>query len=313
MLQVEPLGPQPGLTFVAQNERAPARSSAVAVGNFDGVHRGHQAMLALLREGAGVAEIARTVALTFDPHPGEVLGRGSPPVLTALDRRAELVRSLGIGELAVCAFDAELATFTPERFARELLVGALGAAIVVVGENFRFGAQRAGDVATLRALGDELGFRAVAAPLAGDAEGPFSSSRARDAVRAGDMRAAERVLGRPHSFEGTVARGAQRGRTIGFPTANLEEIVELVPPRGVYAVRALGYGDGVMNIGVRPTVMGDRETREVHIFESPGDLYGRRVRVEVVERIRDERKFASLEELETQIARDADAARAILA
>jgi riboflavin kinase/FMN adenylyltransferase len=250
-----------------------------------------------------------THAVTFDPHPGVVLGRGSPPLLTTLDRRADLVRALGVGDLSVCPFDADLATWSPRRFVEELLVGELGVRLVVVGENFRFGAQRAGDFALLKSLGGELDFEAVPAPLAGDGNGPFSSSRARDAIRVGDMAEATNVLGRPHAFTGTVVRGAQRGRTIGFPTANLEEIPEMVPPRGVYAVDVDELGRGVMNIGVRPTVSGESETREVHVLDWSGDLYGRRITVHVLEHIRDEKKFGSLDELKAQIQKDANAAR----
>lgn len=251
----------------------------------------------------------RSHAVTFDPHPGMVLGRGMPPLLTTLDRRAELVEALGVDDLSVCPFDADLASWPPRRFVEELVVGNLGARLVVVGENFRFGAQRAGDFALLRSLGLELGFDAEPAPLAGDDKGPFSSSRARDAIRTGDVEEAARVLGRPHAFTGTVVRGAQRGRTIGFPTANLAEIVEIVPPRGVYAVEIVGIGRGVMNIGVRPTVAGEAETCEVFILDWSGDLYGRRISVSLLARLREERKFTTLDELKAQIAKDVDAAR----
>src|SRR5262249_224232 len=158
-------------------------------------------------------------------------------------------------------------TWTPDRFVRDLVVGAIGAKLVVVGQNFRFGAQRAGDFALLQTLGTELDFEAIPAPLAGDDTGPFSSSRARAPIRPRDMIEAMNVLGRPHAFTGTVVRGAQRGRTIGFPTANLDEVLEMLPPRGVYAVSVHGYGPGVMNIGKRPTVGGEMETREVFLLE----------------------------------------------
>lgn len=297
--------------ILSRSERAPASNAAVAVGNFDGVHRGHAAMLAQL---VGLAQQLpdgklRTHAVTFDPHPGVVLGRGAPPVLTTLDRRTELVHALGVDELSVCPFDAELATWSPRRFVEDLLVGAMGAKLVVVGENFRFGAKRAGDFTLLRSLGAELGFRAEPATLSGDEKGPWSSSRVRDAIRLGDVEEAARVLGRPHSFEGTVMRGAQRGRTIGFPTANLAEIIEMTPKRGVYVVDVTSIGRGVMNIGVRPTVAGEHETCEVFVLDWSGDLYGKRIRVELLARIRDERKFASLDELKAQIAKDAEAAR----
>jgi riboflavin kinase/FMN adenylyltransferase len=266
-------------------------------------------MLDLLVRSAAPLRL-RSHAVTFDPHPGMVLGRGAPPLLTSLDRRADLVHSLGVDDLSVCPFDADLASWPPRRFVEELLVGALGAKLVVVGTNFRFGAQRAGDFALLQSLGLELGFHAEPAPLAGDDQGPWSSSRARDAIRAGDVVEAAHVLGRPHSFEGTVVRGAQRGRTIGFPTANLAEIIEMIPKRGVYAVDVVGIGRGVMNIGVRPTVSGESETCEVFVLDWSGDLYGKRIRVELLSRIRDEKKFASLDELKAQIAKDADATRA---
>lgn len=296
----------PPYAVLSRSARASA-SSAVAVGNFDGVHRGHAALLgALVRRAEVLGLPAR--AVTFDPHPGVVLGRGAPPRLTTLERRAELVRALG-AELVVCPFDAELSSWPPRRFAEELLARALGARAVVVGEDFRFGAGRAGDFALLASLGAELGFAAEAAPIAGDAGGPFSSSRVREALAAGDAGEAARVLGRPHSFEGTVARGDARGRALGFPTANLEDVVEVVPARGVYAVRVVGLGHGVMNVGVRPTVSGERETREVHVLDFDGDLYGRRLRVEVVARLREERRFGSVDELRAQIARDVEAAR----
>lgn len=290
----------------------------MALGNFDGVHLGHRAILAQTVEVARGLSVA-PIVLSFDPHPAEVLGRGRPPMLTTLDRRAALVRACGIEDFELCTFDAELATWSPERFAGELLVKAIGARAVVVGENFRFGAGRAGDFATLRALGEEHGFVAVPATLAGDARGPFSSTRAREAVAAGDLAEVARVLGRPHEIAGVVVEGDRRGRTIGFPTANLGPPLEMLPPRGVYAVRVAlvtdddrHLADGVMNFGVRPTVGGEIETREVHLLDWSGDLYGATLRLQLVARIREERKFPSLDALRGQIAEDVRAARALL-
>lgn len=295
------------------------RPSAVVVGNFDGVHRGHQAIAALTlgaaREGGLVPAL-----LTFDPHPGETLGAGAPPVLTTLERKAELCGRLGIERVVARAFDASFATWSPERFARELLAVRLVAKVVVVGDNFRFGAGRTGDLALLTSLGRELGFEVRVSPMSEDAGGAFSSTRARAAIAAGDLAAAESVLGRRHSLSGVVEAGDRRGRLLGFPTANLGGVVEMLPPDGVYAVavdeghpgRALALG--VMNVGFRPTLgVPPRRTIEAHLFDLDRDLYGARLRVHLVVRLRGEMRFESLDALKAQIARDAERARACLA
>jgi riboflavin kinase/FMN adenylyltransferase len=284
--------------------------SAVVIGNLDGVHRGHQAVLRQARALAGARGL-RTLVLTFDPHPAEVLKGATPPRLCTLERRVELLRRHGADDVVVEPFTPELAALSPERFARELLVGRLGAAAVVVGEDFHFGRDRAGDLTALRRLGADLGFEVAPAEIAGDARGAFSSTRVRDAVKEGDLEEATRLLGRPHSVSGVVEGGDRRGRTIGFPTANLGGVIELLPPNGVYAVLADGR-PAVMNLGVRPTVDGTSRRVEVHVLDFDGDLYGRPMRVHLVRRIRDEQKFAGLGELKAQIARDADAARALL-
>lgn len=297
----------------------PGRSSIVVIGNFDGVHRGHQAVLAGARSAADEHGLQVRV-LTFDPHPAVVMGRVAPALLTTLERRAELLRRAGVDEVDVRTFDLEFSHYGPARFAEELLSGRLGARVVIVGSNFRFGHEREGDFARLEALGARLGFEARAASMVGDARGPFSSTRAREALAAADLEEVHRILGRPHAFSGVVAHGQQRGRTLGFPTANLEEIPEFIPPNGVYAVlvdvlddagAASALGKGVMNVGVRPTVGGEpRQTQEVHLFDFERDLYGARLRVHLIARVRDERKFPSLEELKAQIAEDAASARA---
>ena len=287
-----------------------ARASVVVIGNFDGVHRGHQAVL---RQARGIADAdgLACVVLTFDPHPREVLGGTARPPLTTLARRIELLRAHGADDVAIQPFSLEFAAWSPDRFARDLLAARLSARAVVVGENFRFGAKRAGDLPKLRELGAELGFRAEAAQVDGDAKGPFSSTRVRQALAAGDLAEATLVLGRPHSLSGTVEEGDRVGRKIGFPTANLGGVVELLPPYGVYAIRADGRA-GVMNIGVRPTVGGSSLRIEAHLFDFDGDLYGTAMRVELIGRIRGEQKFSGLDELKAQIAKDADAARAML-
>ena len=298
------------------------KPTVVVIGNFDGVHRGHQAVL-----GEAVATAREkgleAAVLTFHPHPGLVLGRGEPPVLTALPRRAELIRRLGVARVFVRKFDLEFAKWSPEEFARELVSKGLLAKVVVVGENFRFGAERAGDLTTLRELGQSMGFEARVHGVARDAGGPFSSTRARQALSRGDLEEARAVLGRPHALSGVVAEGDKRGRTIGFSTANLEGVAEVVPPDGVYAVLVDGIGAdgaahalarGVMNIGVRPTIAGEKKrTLEAHLLDFAADLYGKILRVHLIARLRDEQRFDGLDALKAQIARDVLAARALLA
>lgn len=285
--------------------------TAIVIGNLDGVHRGHQAVLRQAR-GIAAARDLSTLALTFDPHPSQVLRGFTPPRLATVERRVELLERHGADRVVVEPFTHELAAFSPERFAKELLSERLGARAVIVGENFRFGARRAGDLEALRTLGNELGFEVAVTEVAGDERGPFSSTRVRDAIAVGDLDEATRLLGRRHSISGVVEGGDRRGRTIGFPTANVGGVVEVLPPHGVYAVFA-DDRPGVMNLGIRPTVDGTSLRVEVHLFDFDGDLYGTAMRVHLVKRLRDEKKFASLEELKAQIAIDAEAARAALA
>jgi riboflavin kinase / FMN adenylyltransferase len=299
-----------------------ATPCALVIGNFDGVHRGHQAVLKQAVADAHAAGI-EPCALTFDPHPAQVVGAGAPPLLTSIEDRVELIGAIGVARVYARRFDARFAAWSPQRFASELVARALHARLVVVGQNFRFGAKRAGDLGLLRTFGAELGFEAHVHQVAADARGPYSSTRARDAVAAGDLEEAQRVLGRPHFATGVVVVGDRRGRTIGFPTANLDGIAELLPPHGVYAVSVDRLdGDerrpiarGVTNIGVRPTVASGgppRRTVETHLLDFEGDLYGARLRLHWLARLRDEAKFASLAELQAQIARDVDSARKVV-
>ena len=312
---------EPDAASDAAGRVPPSRGSVVVIGNFDGVHRGHQAVLA---EAVALAERRALVplVLTFAPHPAAVLGRTPPPLLTTLPHRAELLAGLGLRRVVALRFDLGFAAWSPERFARELLRDTLGARVVVVGENFRFGARRAGDFAELARLGFRFGFEACGHAMAADGRGAFSSTRAREAIGAGDLAEARAVLGRSHALSGVVAHGEARGRTLGFPTANLEGIAEMVPPHGVYAVRVDALdgprperlAGGVMNIGVRPTVSGEgRATHEAHLFDFEGDLYGRALRVHLVARLREERRFDGVDALRAQIRKDSEAARAALA
>jgi riboflavin kinase/FMN adenylyltransferase len=300
-----------------------ASPCVLVVGNFDGVHLGHQSVL---RE--AVADAARmglpARVLTFEPHPGAVVGPGAPPLLTTLERRIEIMEGLGVDCVYVRQFDAAFAAWAPERFARDLVAGALHARLVVVGQNFRFGSRRSGDLGLLRRLGAELGFEARVHAIASDAHGPYSSTRVREAISTADLDEVRRVLGRPHALTGTVVHGDELGRTLGFPTANLEPVAEILPPDGVYAVRVAlrartgafePLGDGAMSIGVRPTVDPDGAARkvEVFVFGFEGDLYGAELRSELVSRLREQRKFPSLEALKAQMATDVEQAKVQLA
>jgi riboflavin kinase / FMN adenylyltransferase len=298
----------------------PRSPSLVAIGNFDGVHRGHQAVIAQAVRVAREASLVPLV-LTFDPHPSLVLGRGALPALTSLERKVELLcRQSDDLSVVVEPFTLELSRTEPAEFAERLLVDALGARVVLVGENFRFGRARSGDLARLGELGAGLGFRALSATLEADARGPLSSTRIRASLALGALGEVEALLGRPHALTGRVIAGQGRGRTIGVPTANLTDIGEAAPPHGVYAVLVDHEQDGVFtalaggvaNFGVRPT-LGAGPSFEVHLFDTTRDLYGQELRVHLIQRLRDEQKFSNLDELVAQISRDIQAARALSA
>jgi riboflavin kinase/FMN adenylyltransferase len=268
---------------------------AVALGTFDGVHRGHRAVIDAVKS-AGL----RSTVLTFEPHPRLVLGY-DVQLLTTLERRVELIGEAGPDETLVVEFTQELSRREPEEFVADYLT-AIGAEVVVAGEDFRFGAGRRGDVALLRRLG--LDVRPV--PLV---EG-VSSSRIRELVREGDLRAAAELLGRPFELEGEVVYGDQRGGTLGFPTANLSPDPHvLVPAYGIYAGEALDHRVAA-SIGVNPHYGGSERRIEAFLLDFEGDLYGSRLRLELWERLREERAFASEEDLIAQIAADVEAARA---
>ena len=212
-----------------------AAPCALVIGNFDGVHRGHQAVL-LQASAEARAGGLDACALTFDPHPAKVVGSGAPPVLTSLEDCVELMGAFGIDRVYARRFDEAFAAWSPRRFVTDLVAGGLLARRVVVGENFRFGARREGDLSLLNELGRKVGFEPRVHAFAGDDRGAYSSTRARDAIASGDLAEAAHVLGRAHALTGEVVHGDARGRSLGFPTANLEGIAELLPPSGVYAV-----------------------------------------------------------------------------
>jgi riboflavin kinase/FMN adenylyltransferase len=271
-----------------------ARRRAVALGTFDGVHRGHRRVLE-----AAMASGETSTAVTFDPHPRVALGYGVE-LLTSLERRLELLDEAGLDEALVVDFDLELAQLAPDEFAQRILL-PIGTDVVVAGVNFRFGRGRSGDLELLRGLG--LDVRPV--PLV---EG-VSSTRIRDLLRAGEVERAARLLGRPAEVEGTVVAGDARGGTLGFPTANLRpEAGLLVPGYGIYA----GAADGrraAISIGTNPHYGGGERRIEAFLLDFEGDLYGKRLRLELWERLRDERAFESEAELVAQIAEDVEATR----
>lgn len=291
------------------------RGVVVVLGNFDGVHLGH---MAVLRRGLDEARERGTklVAATFDPHPRAVLWPGDEPkLLTSLDlRREELVRQ-GVNEVYAIHFDRALSKKSPEEFVRDVLVGEIGAGIVVVGENFRFGYRASGDFGDLQRLMREAGGDAFAVSLQNTSGAEITSTRIRALVAAGDVGEASRLLGRPYVLRGEVVEGDRRGRTIGFPTANvLPDPAVIVPARGVYAgfVRIDGKEHAACtNVGVAPTFDRAESRVEAHLLNFEGDLYGKTVDVGFTRRIREEKRFSGIEELRAQIARDVEEARKI--
>lgn len=288
----------------------------MALGNFDGVHLGHQAVLRRAVE-EGRERGVRVVAATFDPHPRAVLGSGgSPGLLTPLELRREALLRYGADEVRVITFDLELSKKSPREFVRDVLVGEMGAGAVVVGENFQFGHRAAGDVGDLAALMEEMGGKAHVVPVRG-AEGPgeISSTRIRALVSEGAVTEAAGLLGRRYALRGEVVEGDRRGRSIGFPTANVRpDPVALVPARGVYAgfVRVGGETYAACtNIGVAPTFDRAESRVEAHLLDFEGDLYGLVVDVDFARRLRDERRFSGVDELKGQIHRDVQEARRI--
>jgi riboflavin kinase / FMN adenylyltransferase len=276
----------------AQLDRQPR---AVAIGTFDGVHRGHRAVVA-----AAVATGLAPTAITFDPHPRVALGN-QVELVTTLERRLELLADAGAESTVVASFTPELMRLEPEEFAESYL-RTIGAEVVVAGEDFRFGARRRGDLALL----ENLGFRVVDVP---EVDG-VSSTAIRKALVEGDVRAAAQMLGRPYELDGVVVAGDQRGGTLGYPTANLALEPQLACPAfGIYAGQALGHRAAV-SIGTNPHYGGTERRIEPYLLDFEGDLYGRRLVVELWQRLRDESVFGSEEELVAQIGKDVDATRA---
>ena len=327
------------LRSIEAAKAAPLAPSVATVGTFEGVHLGHRTVI---REVVATARVlgATPVVVTFSRHPRAVIEGRAPMLLTSIGHRLRILESLGVGAVLMLDFDESLRRTKAEDFAREVFGEALGCLRVVLGYNNRFGRGGEGDIETLRRVGARCGFEAIQGPEVALGGVPVSSTVIRNAVLEGNLEVAARMLGRPFSVLGTVVEGDGRGRTIGYPTANLDLHHEVRPPRGVYgcevridgpdvAGREGGRGPGragLVNIGVRPTVGGqatngvpdwderDREDKvEVHVLDYEGDLYGTELEAAFLLRVRGERKFPSLDDLKVQIAEDEEVFRAWLA
>ena len=292
--------------------------SVVTVGTFDGVHRGHQAIIDHLqsraRQRAGVSTL-----ISFDPHPRAVVHGEEVPLLTTVDERASVLEHYGLDRFVVIPFSMDFARMDPVDYVEEILVQTVGLREITVGYDHRFGRDREGDVDLLRACGSEHGFDVDVIPPQEVDEDVVSSRKIRETLETeGDVTAAAEQLGRPYQLKGIVARGEGRGREIGYPTANLalNDPRKLVPKRGVYATRVtLPDGDtrgGMMNIGRRPTFDEMEVTVEVHLFDFEGDLYGETLSVQFLQRLRDEQKFDSADALATQLSEDERHCRTIV-
>ncbi|MCH8492578.1 MAG: bifunctional riboflavin kinase/FAD synthetase [Idiomarina sp.] len=307
------------------NIAARHRGCVLTIGNFDGVHLGHQAVLANVRAQAQALQVPAAVMI-FEPQPLELFAPHKAPArLSRWQDKYRMLAACGIDRLLLTQFNQRFANLTAEQFIEEVLVKQLGVKLLVVGDDFRFGKGRTGDFKLLQAAGETFGFQVIDTTSYRTENIRVSSTAIRSALVTADFAAAEHMLGRPFEFTGRVRHGAKRGRTIGFPTANIALQRQRSPLTGVFAVNVKIAGDpasqsygGVANIGRKPTVNGERELLEVHLFDypasaGPDDLYGKQLTVTPLLWLRDEHKFASFEALQKQIIEDAEAARAFLA
>ena len=290
----------------------------VTIGVFDGVHRGHQQIVGRAVERAAELGVP-SVVLTFDPHPSEVVRPGShPPMLTSQRYRAELLEALGVDVVCVQPFTQEFSRLSPDAFVHAVLVEGLRARAVVVGENFRYGHKAAGDLASLTAAGRRFGFSVEGVGLLGSDDTTWSSTYVRSLVQAGDVEGAAVALGREHRVEGVVVRGDQRGRELGYPTANLQPLPwSAVPADGVYAGRLVRSGGeqlpAAISIGTNPTFAGVERRVEAYVLDWSGDLYGERVGLSFTARLRATERYDGIEPLIAQMARDVERTRQLTA
>jgi len=296
---------------------SPFPNAVVTIGNFDGVHLGHQALFHEVIEKADAIG-GTSVAITFDPHPIRVLkGNGDPPLLTRFEQKVELIARSGIAELVCIPFTPEFASLSAEAFVKDILLRTIGMKAIVTGKDYTFGKNRSGTIDLLKSLATQYGFEVIVSDwILHSGEERISSTKIREYILAGEMDAARKMLGRHYQISGTVISGRNRGaKLLGFPTANIALHDEVCPKTGVYAVTVECLEKvfwGVANIGYSPTFDDNLFTIEIHILDFHNDIYGKNIRVNIVERIRDEQKFASLNELTDQIRKDIHVARNIL-
>ncbi len=299
--------------------------TAVALGKFDGVHRGHQRVIQPILHKSADAERIYPTVITFLPHPQEFFTGKPRRLLTPLDEKVQHLELLGVEQLVIIPFNEELSALTPEQFVEQIIVEKLRASRISVGQDFCFGSQRSGNAMDLQVLVAKYGIPVTIVPLETHEDNllvqhdRISTSLIRQTLETGDIERANRLLGRPYTLIGTVVKGQQLGRTIGFPTANLQLPEDkFLPRKGVYAVRVIAINTpdttlnnrwGVMNIGDRPTVNGTHPTVEVHLLDFTGDLYDRKLEIQLEKFLRAEQKFPSLEALKAQIQLDCNAAR----
>jgi riboflavin kinase/FMN adenylyltransferase len=299
--------------------KEPFKGAVITIGNFDGVHIGHQALFYEVIEKADLLE-GTSIAMTFDPHPLTLLRpEGRPPLITPIEQRAELIERSGIDVLICIPFSREFAAIPARLFVEDLLVGRIGMKAIVVGEDYSFGKDREGNVELLQALAPRLGYEVIVTRMIRSVRGlvdRVSSTAIRDLVLSGEMEKAQQMLGRFYQVRGRVVTGRNRGgRLLGFPTANIQLQDELCPKTGIYAVKVEVGGAfhyGVANIGYSPTFDDHQFTVEVHILDFDRSIYGEKIHVNFIRRIRDEMKFASVEDLKRQIFADIETARKII-
>ena len=292
------------------NIRPEHKGTVVTIGNFDGVHRGHQAVIRQLHDQAR-SSCTRTTIFTFDPLPREYfMGEKAPARLSTFREKYIQFQRLGIDQMLTLPFNARLAAITAQQFIDEILVNGLGIKALVIGDDFRFGRGRKGDFTMLVDAGKQYGFSVIDTQTQQDGGERISSTRIREALAIGDLALANCLLGRPYSMSGTVIHGEKLGRTIGFPTANIRIHRTISPLHGVFAVEVEGIGYGVTNVGTRPTVDGKGFLIETHLLDFDGDLYGQHINVRWLKKLRGEQKFDSLDALKAQIQQDIKAARA---
>lgn len=286
-----------------------------SIGNFDGLHLGHRKIIKQLKGKASALNLPLTI-ISFEPLPSEYFMPEPPARIYPLRDKVRLLESLGVDNFLCLKFNASFSQQSPEDFVSEVLINKLGVKYFVVGDDFRFGHQRKGDFQLLKKIGDEKGMHVVDTPTCDDDNKRISSTRIRTLLEAGNIKSANALLGTRYQLSGRVRHGDKRGRTIGFPTLNMNVLEHLAPARGVYAVKVNGLSDkplnGVANLGTRPTVNGTENRLETHLFDFEGDVYGKYICVELVAFLRAEQKFDDFDALKLQILNDAEHAQEIL-